>query len=132
MNLVIDPASGIPIYVQLKNQIRFQIAARRIAPGAQLPTVRQLAVDLTINPNTVARVYLELEREGVLVTQQGRGTYVAELYPHSESLDAERREKLRGAIEKVAAEGQAMGFSLEEIEREVVVIVKRLKGDSNG
>jgi GntR family transcriptional regulator len=119
----IDSKSGVPIYVQLKNQIRYQIAAGKLLRGEQLPTVRQLAVDLTINPNTVARVYLELEREGLLTTQQGRGTFVSETGP-AEELDEERRGRLQERMCQAIMEGLGMGFTLEELSQELERILK--------
>src|SRR5262245_48025092 len=81
VKLAIDPRDPVPIYAQLERGIRIGIATGSIRPGDQLPTVRQLAVDLRVNANTVARVYLGLEREGVLVTKRGVGTFVAEGAP---------------------------------------------------
>jgi GntR family transcriptional regulator len=72
----VDPRSGVPIYLQLSDQVKRAIALGALAPGEQLPTVKALALDLTINPNTVARVYRDLEREGVIDTSPGRGSFV--------------------------------------------------------
>ncbi len=80
-NINVD--SRIPIYVQLKEAIKLAIATGKFPPGSQLPTVRQLAVQLKINANTVSRVYLELESEGVVATRQGKGTFVKD---HSECM----------------------------------------------
>lgn len=75
--LAIDPSHPTPLYAQLEQGIRAAVATGRLAAGAQLPTVRQLAVDLRVNANTVARVYLDLERAGVLEARRGVGTFVA-------------------------------------------------------
>jgi GntR family transcriptional regulator len=75
----LNPKSGVPIYRQIQDQIRFGIASGRLRAGEQLPTVRALAVDLAVNPNTVIKAYTELERQGVLTTEQGSGTFVAPL-----------------------------------------------------
>ena len=72
----IDPHTGVPIYLQLIEQVKRSVALGVLSPGEQLPTVKQLATDLTINPNTVARVYRELERDGVIETSPGRGSFV--------------------------------------------------------
>ena len=72
----VDPHSGVPIYLQLIEQVKRSVALGVLSPGEQLPTVKQLALDLTINPNTVARVYRELERDGVIETSPGRGSFV--------------------------------------------------------
>src|SRR5438128_2184037 len=90
----LDPKSGVPIYRQIQDQVRYGIAAGKLRPGEQLPTVRQLAVDLSVNPNTVIKAYTELERQGVLTTEQGSGTYVAP--QPAVTLDAKNRQaKLR-------------------------------------
>jgi GntR family transcriptional regulator len=73
----VNPHSGVPIYVQLKEQIKKAVAGRQMEEGEQLPSVRELALQLTINPNTVARAYQELEREGVIETARGLGSFVA-------------------------------------------------------
>src|SRR5579864_6672440 len=72
----VDAHSGVPIYLQLIEQVKRSVALGVLAPGEQLPTVKQLATNLTINPNTVARVYRELERDGVIETSPGRGSFV--------------------------------------------------------
>ena len=77
ISFTLDPKSGVPIYRQIQDQIRYGIASGRLRPGEQLPTVRALAVDLAVNPNTVIKAYSELERQGVLTTEQGTGTFVA-------------------------------------------------------
>ena len=78
MKLKIDLSSEVPIYVQVKNQIRLAVERGELVPGRQLPTVRDLAVELNINANTVARIYADLEREGYLVRRRGIGTFAAE------------------------------------------------------
>lgn len=72
----VDPHSGVPMYLQLIEQVKRSVALGVLAPGEQLPTVKQLATNLTINPNTVARVYRELERDGVIETSPGRGSFI--------------------------------------------------------
>jgi GntR family transcriptional regulator len=74
--LTVDPRSGVPIYLQITEQIKRYIALGVLAPGEQLPTVKQLALDLTVNPNTVARAYRDLERDEVIETAPGRGSFV--------------------------------------------------------
>jgi GntR family transcriptional regulator len=78
MNIRITPKNGVPLYVQIRNQVKFLVAAGRLKPGDEVPAIRALAEQLLINPNTVARAYRELESEGVLVTRQGAGTTVGE------------------------------------------------------
>lgn len=72
----VDPRSGVPVYLQLKEQIKRAVALGSLSPGEQLPTVKQLAVDLTLNPNTIARVYRELEHDEVIATSPGKGSFV--------------------------------------------------------
>ena len=74
----VDPHTGVPIYLQLIEQVRRSVALGVLAPGERLPTVKQLATDLTINPNTVARAYRDLERDGVIETSVGRGSFVSQ------------------------------------------------------
>lgn len=74
----VDPHTGVPIYLQLIEQVKRSVALGVLAPGERLPTVKQLATDLTVNPNTVARAYRELERDGVIETSVGRGSFVAQ------------------------------------------------------
>ncbi len=72
----VDPRSGVPLYLQLIEQVKRAVVLGTLGPGEQLPTVKALALDLTINPNTVARVYRELERDGVIETSPGRGSFI--------------------------------------------------------
>src|SRR5579884_2434485 len=74
--LTIDPRSGVPIYLQIIEQVKRSVALGILTPGEQLPTVKQLALDLTVNPNTVARAYRDLERDQVIETAPGRGSFV--------------------------------------------------------
>lgn len=74
--LTIDPRSGLPIYLQIIEQVKRSVALGALLPGDQLPTVKQLALDLTINPNTVARAYRDLEHSGIIETAPGRGSFV--------------------------------------------------------
>jgi GntR family transcriptional regulator len=112
----IDSKDPTPLYAQLERGIRLGIATGNIEPGQQLPTVRQLAVDLRVNANTVARVYLALEREGVLTTKRGVGTFVAEGVP--EKTHAPHRERrLRQAIDRFLTEATSLGYKPREIVR---------------
>lgn len=108
----LDPANGIPIYVQLKQAIQYAVATGRYGPGSRLPTVRQLAVALKINPNTVSRVYSELERDGILATRQGRGTFVREM-PRLETQG--RQEMLRELMQHFLVQAYTLGFSSQEV-----------------
>lgn len=109
-----------PIYAQLDRSIRAAIAQGKLAVGDRLPTVRQLAVDLRVNANTVAKVYAELERSGVLATQRGVGTFVLASPPSSTQPKAaaarrERERQLRPLVERLLADASAIGVSLPDI-----------------
>src|SRR5512137_1519081 len=90
MEFSLDPKSGVPFYRQIIEQVKFGIARGILNPGDQLPTVRQLAVDLSVNPNTVVRAYRELEIEGMLETHQGSGTFIGEKKPAIDPLERRR------------------------------------------
>ena len=104
----------MPLYAQLTRAIRFAIATGRLRVGEQLPTVRQLAVELRVNANTVAKVYTELERSGLLETRRGVGTFVSAR--HLEAGHREEHEKhLRELVDRFLEEAGAMGFSLDDL-----------------
>jgi GntR family transcriptional regulator len=104
--------NGIPIYVQLREQIRAAIGRGVLKPGDQLPTMRQVAVALKIDLNTVQRAYAELEREGVLETVRGRGSFVAQTPPPNIKA---RRAEARDFAARVAAQAEACGIDLAEL-----------------
>jgi GntR family transcriptional regulator len=112
----VDPTSNVPIYLQIVDAVQQLVAAGQLKPGDQLPTVRQLAVDLRINPNTVARAYLELDRKGVISSQQGRGTYVSE-QPDAVTLARQRDEKLRAMVSHFLLETLSLGYALPDVRR---------------
>src|SRR6266704_1208419 len=89
--LTLDMRSGVPVYRQIIDQVLGGIAAGTLVPGDQLPTVRQLAVDLAINPNTVVRAYRELEIRGILATQQGTGTFISRQKVKRDDVERQRR-----------------------------------------
>ncbi len=109
----INPKDPTPIYAQLERAIRLAIATGRLEFGDRLPTVRQLAVDLRINANTVAKVYKELEREGVLETQRGVGTFVADLQDQGTS-NTQRARHLTMLGDRFLAEARTLGFTARE------------------
>jgi GntR family transcriptional regulator len=114
MQIEIDPESGVPIYMQLVDRIRHMVATGSLQPGQQLPTMRQLATDLRINYNTVGRAYLVLEQEGIISTQQGRGTFVAS-HLTGEEVKRLRAAKLRSMMDQLLHEASALGYSELEI-----------------
>ena len=109
----IDLHSGVPVYRQLIDQVRSGVAAGSLTEGDQLPTVRQLAVDLEINPNTVMRAYRELELGGLLETHQGTGTFISN--KKLEKNSAERERQLGQMAGEFAARTGAAGFALEDL-----------------
>jgi GntR family transcriptional regulator len=111
-NLQLDLHTGVPVYRQIIDQVRGGMAAGTVKPGDQLPTVRQLAVDLAINPNTVMRAYRELELGGLIETHQGTGTFIAD--KKAEKNDAERDRRLNQLANEFAARAGASGFTVEE------------------
>jgi GntR family transcriptional regulator len=109
----LDLHTGVPVYRQLIDQVRTGIAAGSLSAGDQLPTVRQLAVDLEINPNTVMRAYRELELSGLLETHQGTGTFISD--KKMEKKAAERERQLNQMTGEFAARAGAAGFTVEEV-----------------
>jgi GntR family transcriptional regulator len=109
----LDQHSGVPIYRQIIDQVTGAIASSTLVAGDQLPTVRQLAVDLSINPNTVIRAYRELEIRGLLDTQQGTGTFIS--HQKVKRDDADRQRRLTQLVSEMESRAGAAGFTVEEI-----------------
>lgn len=114
--IALDSKDPTPIHAQLERAIRVGIATGRLRAGDQLPTVRQLAVDLRVNANTVARVYLALERDGVLATKRGVGTFIAEKVPKGPN-EEHRKRRLSALIDRFLTETAALGYSPDEVAR---------------
>lgn len=110
----VDSRSPTPIYAQLDRAIRAAIATGALEPGMQLPTVRQLAVDLAVNANTVAKVYTQLERDGILETRRGVGTFVREA-PTPQAARSHRERELRDLIRQFIGDAAMLGFTLPEL-----------------
>ena len=108
----LDSHSGVPIYRQIIDRVTGSIAAGVLRSGEQLPTVRQLAVDLSVNPNTVIRAYRELEIRGILETQQGTGTFISSEKTRPD--DGDRQRKLAQLVGECVARAGSAGFTLEE------------------
>src|SRR5438445_653552 len=120
----LNPKSGVPIYRQIHDQIRYGIASGLLGPGEQLPTVRSLAVELSVNPNTVIKAYSELEREGLLTTEQGSGTFVS-AQPNVSVADETREAKLESLCSEFLAHAARYGFSSEDIQAGIQRIGQR-------
>jgi GntR family transcriptional regulator len=112
--VTVDSRDPTPIYAQLERGLRAAIATGRLRPGDQLPTVRQLAVELMVNANTVARVYAELERSGVLDTRRGVGSFVSAT-PAQAHPPRERERRLRAFVTRVLADADAAGFTRDDL-----------------
>ena len=109
----LNPHSGVPLFRQLIDQVQGALAAGRLKPGDQLPTIRQVAVDLAINPNTVTRAYREMEIRGLLETQQGTGTFIAE--QRIETDNRIRNRQMEQLATEMIARAGANGFSVTEL-----------------
>lgn len=109
----LDPRSGVPVYRQLIDQVQAAIATGAVSVGDQLPTVRRVAVDLAINPNTVVRAYREMEVRGILDTQQGSGTFISA--NQIEQSQAERERQLSQLVTEFVARAGSAGFKLNEL-----------------
>jgi len=124
MQFTLDPKSGVPIYRQIQDQIRYGIGSGKLRPGEQLPTVRALAVELSVNPNTVIKAYTELERTGVLTTEQGSGTFVAP-QPALELTARDRNDKLKALCVEFLSQIGRYGFGADE----VVQTIRKLQAE---
>ena len=118
----LDDASGVPVYLQIKEQVLHAISRGQLAPGDQLPTVREVAVQLEINPNTVNRAYADLEREGVLTSRRGRGTFITDR-PKPADLSAQRT-RIRDIARRALGEARAFGFRSEELAEAIARVAR--------
>jgi GntR family transcriptional regulator len=113
MRIQLDVKSGVPFYRQIIDQVKSAIATGRLEPGDRLPTVRQLAVDLSVNPNTVSRAYTELELTGLVETHMGSGTFVGQ--KKVEQDEVERRRILDEISQEFLSRASSHGFTLDDI-----------------
>jgi GntR family transcriptional regulator len=113
MEFVLDSKSGVPFYRQIVEQLKFALARDDLQPGDRLPTVRQLAVDLSVNPNTVVRAYRELEFEGLIETHQGSGTFVGS--GRADVDEHERRRMLDQILTDMLARATSYGLSFTDV-----------------
>src|SRR6185436_11978952 len=119
MEFQVDPSTRLPIYRQLMDQVRLAVARGRLKPGTRLPSVRVLSRELVVNPNTIARAYTELERDGVLNTRQGLGVFIAE--PQAELSAAARRERLAVALDAFLTEAVHLGFTSDDVQAALAI-----------
>jgi len=108
----LDAASGVPFYRQIIDQVLLAVADGRLKAGTQLPTVRQLAVDLSVNLNTVGKAYREMEIRGIVQTQQGTGTFIA---TRTGAKTRERRKALSDLVDRTIANGEALGIPIDDL-----------------
>jgi GntR family transcriptional regulator len=125
----VTPKDAMPLHAQIERSIRVAIGSRRLKPGDQLPTVRQLAVALRINANTVAKVYTHLERAGTLETRRGVGTFVVDA-GESNHNQAARHAEIRAVAMRAIADASARGFSAADLRRELQIISKEQRHGS--
>ena len=123
LNISLDFGSSDPIYVQIVNQVREQLTTGELKPGDQLPTVRQLASELRVNFNTIARAYRLLDEAGLISTQRGRGTYLLE-HDEQRSEEAIRKETIEEQLGKTIQSLIRKGYSREDIQRTIESILK--------
>jgi GntR family transcriptional regulator len=130
MQLHVNTGSRLPIYQQLARQIREAIARGELEAEAGLPSVRQLSRELLVNPNTVARAYTELEREGLLVSRPGRGIYVAQ--PRNDLTRAARDRRLTEQLDHWLTGAVHLGYSADEVLHLVAERVRRFRWNASG
>jgi GntR family transcriptional regulator len=127
MEIRIDKTSRVPIYDQIKEQIKGLIHAGQIKTGDQLPTIRELSVQLSVNFNTVALAYRDLANEGVIITERGKGTFVAST-PGEAEMQTIRREKLVNLLSALFRETERLGYTQEEVGRAFTNQIKKVSG----
>ena len=113
MQIHISPNDGVPIYLQIVNQVKYLVSSGRLATGEELPPIRTLAEKLVVNPNTVARAYRELEQAGLVVKRRTTGTYVSGLGTRMARRD--RLKVITRRVDALLAEGRLLDFSLDEV-----------------
>ena len=121
----LDSSTGVPFYRQIIDQVLLAVGDGRLKPGEQLPTVRQLAVDLSVNLNTLAKAYREMEIRGIVQTQQGTGTFVA---ARSGAKSREKRKALQDLVDRLLANAEALGVPMEDVVEALVERVEKTRG----
>jgi GntR family transcriptional regulator len=127
MLLHVNAGSGVPIHLQIEQQIKHAIASRALTPGEALPSIRKTASELRVNPNTVARAFSDLERDGLLRMVPGGGTFVAEVQPSL--LKAERLRRLRPIATQLAVEASQLRVSAEDVRKLVDAALEEFGGE---
>jgi len=129
--LKIDPSRGVPIYRQIMDQIKYSIASAAIRPGDRLPSVRQLSLDLKVNPATIVKAYSELEHEGIIHTRRGMGTFVSD---RRVEIDREQKEAILTQLaERLIVEAVQLGVGAERLVQIVEAMIARyMAGERSG
>ena len=118
MQIHSSPSDGVPIYLQIVNQVKYLVASRLLLPGEELPPIRTLALQLKVTPNTIVKAYGELEISGIIQKRQGSGTFVSEGRPQPVAL-RERRRVIEQRIDSLLAEAHQLNFTTDDILRMV-------------
>jgi GntR family transcriptional regulator len=121
----LDSSTGVPFYRQIIDQVLLAVGDGRLKPGTQLPTVRQLAVDLSVNLNTVAKAYREMEIRGIVQTQQGTGTFIA---ARTGARSREKRKALQDLVDRTIANGEALGIPIEDLVEALAERAEKARG----
>ena len=121
----LDSSTGVPFYRQIIDQVLLAVGDGRLKPGTQLPTVRQLAVDLSVNLNTVAKAYREMEIRGIVQTQQGTGTFVV---ARAGAKSREKRKALQDLVDRMLANAEALGVPMEDVVEALVERAEEARG----
>ena len=121
----LDSSTGVPFYRQIIDQVLLAVGDGRLKAGAQLPTVRQLAVDLSVNLNTVAKAYREMEIRGIVQTQQGTGTFIA---ARTGAKSREKRKALQDLVDRTIANGEALGIPIEDLVEALAERAEKARG----
>lgn len=121
----LDSSTGVPFYRQIIDQVLLAVGDGRLRPGTQLPTVRQLAVDLSVNLNTIAKAYREMEIRGIVQTQQGTGTFIA---ARTGAKTREKRKALQDLVDRLLANAEALGVPMEDVVEALMERVEKARG----
>ena len=124
MDIHIDKKSRVPFYEQIKEQVKSSVHAGQLAPGDQLPTLRELSTVLGVNFNTAALAYRDLANEGMIVSVRGRGSFIAST-PGTQDMQTTRRDKLRQLVGEMLRETDRLGYNREEVGRALVDLFRR-------
>lgn len=125
--IVISQADSRPLYLQVIEQVRRRVAVGDLVPGAELPSIRQLAADLNVSVITIKRAYLELERDGIIETRQGRGSMVVD---NPAIRPTAQEQELESHLTRAAEQGLLLGFSKTELQKRLGASIERIQGDA--